>query len=347
MSKEHEGFLRHSLHAFVKGFFATCGVWLAFIPLIILIGMIAASGRGEISIPGKFIVLPSADGEREALATHTPVVLQIDIDGIIRPEKVAGVSAAEVETQLLHSREGALHKDRVKAILLNINTPGGGALEADRIYRSLIAYKKRYDVPIYAFVSGLCASGGMYIASAADKVYSNPTGLIGSVGVIANFFNVSQTLEKVGVDPKTLYDGKGKDQMNPFRPWTPQDFQETQVTMNYLYDRFVDIVAEARPRLTREQLIDEYGARLFAAPTALEHGYIDKIVFDRNEALAALVEEAGVTDDYQVVKFEEHRGIAELISAQSPLLGGEIKHQIDLPDALTLNGYLYLYQPGL
>lgn len=339
--------MRCSLHAFCKGFFATVGVWLAFIPLILLIGLLAASGRGEITIPGKYVVLPNADGVRQPLSTHTPVVLQINIDGVIRSDQRIGVSALDIETQLLHSREGALRKDRVQAVLLNINSPGGAALEADAIYRALIAYKKLHNVPIYAYVNGLAASGGMYIAAAADRIYSCPTGTIGSVGVIANFFNVHEVLEKVGVNPKTLFDGKGKDEMNPFRPWTEKDFVQTQTIIDFLYERFVDIIVETRPRISRTALIDEYGAMAFPAPTALENGYIDEIVWDRSEALLALVEEAGIADSYQVVEFEEHRGLVDLISARSPMVTGKVQHEIELPQASAPNGYLYLYQPNL
>lgn len=350
MNPEKRGFWRSSFHSFGKTLFGTFGVGLAFIPLMILFMALAGSGRDELTIPGKYLVLPNADLTREPLSAHSPVVLQINIDGIIGSEKRFGISALDLEKQLLYSREGALKGGRVKAILLSLNTPGGGAFESDAIYRALISYKKLYNVPIYAYADGMAASGGMYIAAAADKFYASPGAFVGSIGVIANFFNVHETLEKLGVKPAIASRGKGKAAMNPFRPWDEDDEAQINLLLNFSYDQFVDIVTQNRPQIDRNRLIEEYGAKLFPAPIALQNGYIDGIVWNREEALANLVEEAGIADFYQVVSFQPHRSIFDLFSSKSPVITGELSHHVELPKGLDpsiLNGYLYLYHPGL
>lgn len=350
MSSEGKGFWRGSLHSFGKTLFGTLGVGLAFIPLMILLIGLSGSGRDELTIPGKYLVLPNADLTREPLSAHSPVVLQINIDGIIGSEKRFGVSAIDLEKQLLYSREGALKGNRVKAILLSLNTPGGGANESDAIYRALASYKKQYNVPIYAYADGMAASGGMYIAAAADKFYASPGALVGSIGVIANFFNVYETLEKLGVKPAIASRGKGKAAMNPFRPWDEDDEAQIDLLLNFSYDQFVDIVVQNRPQIDRTRLVEEYGAKLFPAPTALQNGYIDGIVWNREEALAKLVEEVGIADSYQVVSFQLHRSIFDLFSGESPVVTGKVNHYLELPKGLEpslLNGYLYLYHPGL
>ncbi|MFI5264393.1 MAG: S49 family peptidase, partial [Candidatus Kapaibacterium sp.] len=88
----------------------------------------------------------------------------------------------------VESQEGDFKNNRVKGILLYMDTPGGYSTDSDTIYRLLMEYKKQYKVPIYAYVDGLCASGGMYIAITADKIMASDTSLIGSIGVIAPTF---------------------------------------------------------------------------------------------------------------------------------------------------------------
>src|SRR5690606_9333623 len=122
--------------------------------------------------------------------------------------------------QLMESREGIFEKSPVVALLLHIQSPGGTVIDADGIYRAIKAYKAQHNIPVYAYVDGLCASGGMYIAAAADKIFASDVSLIGSVGVISPpTFNFTKTMEKLGIEALTLSAGIGKDDLNPFRPW--------------------------------------------------------------------------------------------------------------------------------
>src|SRR5690606_22323692 len=115
--------------------------------------------------------------------------LQINVHGVIGDAK-SGIDTKMAQNILLDSRTGDFKNERGKGILLHMNTPGGTVVDSDNIYRMLKTYKERYKVPVFAFVDGLCASGGMYISCAADKVYAGPASIIGSVGVIIGpFFN--------------------------------------------------------------------------------------------------------------------------------------------------------------
>ena len=136
---------------------------------------------------------------REFLHSPAPVILKIDIDGVIG---IGDLTYKKIQNSLLDSREGLLAPNRVKALLLYIDSPGGSADDADDIYRAILSYKKKYQVPVYAFVDGMCASGGMYIACAADRIFSTPTSVIGSVGVLLGpTFNFSGLMERYGVSP--------------------------------------------------------------------------------------------------------------------------------------------------
>ncbi len=270
--------MRESIvHASLRTFFVSL-CWVIGIAtgifLIMLLFSLAETTETTPSADFTADVAPNAEGERKILSKNAPVILKVNIDGTIGE---MGLTQQKIEKLLIESREGNLKNDRVKAILLNINTPGGTVNDADGIYRALNNYKKRHNVPVYAFVDGMCASGGMYVASAADKIYATDVSLIGSVGVIApSYYNLTDLLQKVGVQTLTISAGKGKDELNPLRPWKEGEDAQVKELINYYYGYFVDIVTKARPKLTKDKLVADYGASIFPAQKAQEYGYIDK-----------------------------------------------------------------------
>lgn len=293
------------------------------------------------------IILPDAQGDRSLLSGQTPAVLQINFHGIIG---MGDLTTEKIQNILLDSREDLLKGDRVKAILLHMNTPGGTTVDADGIYRALLSYKQKYNIPIYAYVDGYCASGGMYIACTADKIFASPSSVIGSVGVILGpIFNVSDLMKTVGVSSLTLSEGKDKDALDPFRPWRPGEDEELKVIIASLYDRFVSIVAAARPQLTKEKLVNDYGAHVFVAEDAQKLGYIDVSGASYIQALQELTAAAQISEGekYQVVRLIPHHPFfASVADSLSPQRIFE-KMGLGSPMYSELGGkLLYLYQPG-
>lgn len=295
-------------------------------------------------------ILPNANGIRKSFSTEGPIILKISIEGIIGGESL---DRDKVEKQLMESREGIFEGDRVKAVILTINSPGGTVTDSDSIYRALKIYKERYNTPVYAHVEGLCASGGMYIACAADKIYTTESSIIGSIGVIAPpAFNLTNLMEKIGVGSLTLTAGKGKDELNPFRPWTKDEGKNYQAIISGCYDIFVDIVTTNRKTVNKEKLLTEYGAQIFMAPKAEEIGYIDGGNKSYSQTLAMLAERIGAKEDkYQVIELREENWLRALFRSKSSaqLLSGTLKHRIELPgqlEAKLSNQYLYLYTEG-
>jgi ClpP class serine protease len=212
----------------------------------------------------------------------------------------------------------------------------------------ILTYKERYHTPVVAYVEGLCASGGMYIASSADEIYSSPSGVIGSVGVITGpFFNVYDLMQKVGLQAKTITQGIDKDELNPTRPWKPDEGSTIGAITAFLYNRFVDVVTTGRPNINREKLVQEYGARVFNCVEAEKLGYIDHAMSSRDEALLSLLAKANIdpTQPYQVVTLSPKAPwVAELLSSQSPLFSGKIEHQFIPFEASLRQQPCYLYQ---
>jgi protease IV len=343
-----ESILYVSFRAFFRVFFSVIGFGLG---MILVLAMITAfSGTADNEPEAKYAVkiAPNAKGVRKNMSKDVPVILKVDISGVIGSETL---NMTTIRQMLVESREDTLKNDRVKAILLTMQTPGGTVIDADGIYHAVKSYKEQYKVPVYAYVDGLCASGGMYVASAADKIYASEVSLIGSIGVIApSFLNLTNLLEKIGVASLTLYAGKGKDDLNPLRAWKPGEQDSYQSIINTYYNQFVDIVTSNRPELNKKKLVDEYGANIFPAKTALEYGYIDGSGISYSDTLKEILKDIAIEDDnYQVVEMESKSWLSNLLNGNSMLFTGKVKHQLALgqdQDLSLMNKYLYLYQPG-
>lgn len=336
-----------SLRSFLIALCATIGIVFALLLTVIGLAILFSE---EKSFPSQVKIRPDAQGNRKELSSSVPVLLEIHFNGVIGEEDL---TAGKIEEILLVSREDEFKPNRVKGILLVVDTPGGSANDADLIYNYLVQYKKRFNVPIYTYVSGLCASGGMYIASASDKIFATDSSLIGSVGVVSwpPFFNVKQVMEKVGVEALTLSAGKGKDDLNPFRTWKEGEGKTRQELIDFLYERFIDIVSQGRPKLNKEKL-KEYGARVFPAPSAKELGYIDDYGVMQSYAIKELAIASGIKegDQYQVVRFETKNWWKKWMEERFPLFSGKIRHEISLSKELqvqSIPSFSYLYAPGI
>lgn len=347
MTNPNQSIFSFTVRAFCKSFALVIG----FLAALALVVFLFAFLSDDISTPdrSKLTVSADAQGSRELLPNTAPVILKINITGVIGE---GNLTDQKINNLLLASREGALKDNRVKAILLYMNSPGGTANDADVIYRSLLEYKERHHVPIYTYVEGLCASGGMYIAAASDRILASSESIIGSVGVLLGpTFNVVDTMEKIGVKALTITEGKDKDALNPFRPWGPGEADSIKRITLALYERFVSIVLAARPVMDRESLIQDYGAQVFIAEEAEAIGFIDDGNSSYSSALRELAAAANIkeTEKYQVLHIESTHGIiSELAQGRAPFLTGKIKHTFPLGPNISseMSGkFLYLYTP--
>lgn len=345
MEIQRESIFVSVIRTFCRFFFGIVAIFLAFILCSIFYSMISPSPL--LKEKTNLEILPDARGNRQIASPHAPVILQIPITGVIGDPK--NVNTENLENILIESRMGLLSRDRVKGILLFFNTPGGTVVDSDNIYRMLQDYKAKYKVPIFGYVDGLCASGGMYIASSADQMFASSSSIVGSVGVVIGpFFNVYDAMGKIGVHARTLTEGLDKDMMNPTRPWKEGEDASLKAVMAFFYEQFVNIVTRAHPRLDREKLVSEYGAQVFDCVEAQKLGYVDHALSSRKDALLALLREARIDLEkpYQVVQLAPKQDLlSELIQGKSPLFTGKIEHSVDLGQDFLQGQAAYLYQP--
>jgi signal peptide peptidase SppA len=339
-----------SLRSLFKTLFGTIGIAIAFIPILLTIIILSGSAEKESSIKNTIELLPDANGNKGVLSSLAPVVLKINVNGVIGQKDL---TTSVINSQLIESRQTILKNDRVKALFLYINTPGGTVVDSDGIYRLLKEYKEKYNVPIHAYVDGMCASGGMYISSACDYVSASPSSVIGSIGVrLGPLFNFHEGMQKIGISSYTFTAGKDKDMMSPFRPWTEDDKKSYKKILSYLYDRFIQIVTEGHPNINKEELINKHGAQIFDPIEAQKLGFINKAQDNYNNALINLLAAAKIDDKkpYQVIEIKpKHSWIKDALKSGNVLLNGKIKHilqvgQTDLSEE-KFNLFFYIYDP--
>ena len=169
---------------------------------------------------------------------HTAVV---DISGVIAEDKEA--NAADI----IESLRDAVKDDQTKGIILHANSPGGSPVQSNYVYEEIRNIKKAHpSLPIYAVVSDICASGCYYIASASDKIFVNPSSLIGSIGVIMDGFGFVDVMQKLGVERRLLTAGAHKAMLDPFSPPKADETEFMQSLINQVHQQFISAVKTGR-----------------------------------------------------------------------------------------------------
>jgi protease-4 len=201
----------------------------------------------------------------------------------------------------------------VRAVLLEIDSPGGGVGDSDLLYHEVRSLRAK-GKPVVCHLQDVAASGAYYVAVAGNRIIAQPTTITGSIGVILHGINVEGLFEKIGVREVTIKKGRMKDILSPTRPITPDEERLLQGIADGVFYRFAGIVAKERG-LSREAMTTIADGRLFLAPEALKAGLIDGIGY-REDALAAAGALAGVKKP-RLIRYEKMFSFRDLLSASS------------------------------
>jgi protease-4 len=223
-------------------------------------------------------------------------ILLLDVDGIITSSSKGGLfSRFESPVAFLKERlEYAREDSRLKAVVLRVNSPGGGVTASDIMYSELVKFRKETGIPVVACFMDIAASGGYYISMAADKIVCHPTCITGSIGVIAQIATIDKLLEKLGIEPVTIKSGEHKDIGSPLRVPTEEEKKIMQKLINSMYERFVGVVSEGR-NMDKEKVREIADGRVHDAGEALKLGLVDKIGY-LDDAIETAQAEAGIED---------------------------------------------------
>lgn len=316
--------------------------------LIFCLSLSFFSGCSLISVS----LTPSVGPLQETTVTGTgkDKVLIIDISGIISEEdgKRGFASLSEepdIVTRVKEELKLAAKDERMRAVILRINSPGGGVTASDMIYHEIENFKKDTGIKVIACIMDLGASGGYYVAVSADKIMAHPTAVTGSIGVIMLNLSVEGLLQKIGVKDTSIKTGEHKDMGSPLKPMTEEEREIFQNILNDMYERFLTVIEMNRKELTREKLKLLADGRIYTAQQALENKLVDKIGY-LDEAILLAKEEAQI-EEARVVIY--HRPGAYKNNIYSKLTGQNAINlvNIDLRSFIKSGtpSFMYLWAP--
>ncbi|MCI0547956.1 MAG: signal peptide peptidase SppA [Candidatus Rokubacteria bacterium] len=265
---------------------------------LVLLGALALTGCLSIDLQPRIRPLK----EETVEGSGRDKILLLDISGVIADDTPSlSIGAPPPKVPLMARVREELQKaeadDRVKALIVRINSPGGTITASDVIHHEILEFKKRKKVPVTAAIMDVGASGGYYVALAADTIIAHPTAITGSIGVVMLTVNAQGLLEKVGVAPLAIKSGPLKDAGSPFRPLTPEERAVFQGVIDDMQSRFVRLVVQSR-KLPEERVRTVADGRIYTADQALplglvdSIGYLDQVVSETKKA--AGLEEARV-----------------------------------------------------
>jgi len=229
---------------------------------------------------------------------HTAVV---ELNGLIAPGTDG--SAEKINTAL----QAAFKDKNTQGVIVRINSPGGSPVQAQTIYDEMRRLRKKYpDIPLYAVVEDICASGGYFVAAGADRIYVGKASIVGSIGVLMNGFGFTGLMDKLGVERRLITAGENKGMLDPFSPLREKDKQYVDTLMKDIHDQFIGVVREGRGKRLKETP-DMFSGLIWTGQKSVELGLADG--FGSLDSVARDVIKAE-----DIVDYTQKEGFAEKVA---------------------------------
>lgn len=210
------------------------------------------------------------DIDIQSLSVQRKHVAVVDMRGVIMEGTPSSADS------IIKGLKAAVENPNTEGVILRINSPGGSPVQAGQIYDELMRLQKSYpDMPMYAALEDICASGGYYVASALPKIYADKATLVGSIGVIMQGFGFQQTLEKLGMESRLLTAGKNKAFLDPFSPVNPTEKQHAQSLLNRIHEQFIKAVETGRGGRLKAERDELFQGLIWTGEDAVKLGLID------------------------------------------------------------------------
>ena len=200
--------------------------------------------------------------------THSALV---ELQGLIADGESASAD------NIVSALRSAFEDDKTDGVILRINSPGGTPVQAGYIYDEIVRLREKHpDTPLYAVVSDIAASGGYFVASAADEIYVSNSSIVGSIGVRMDSFGVVDAMEKLGIESRTISAGEHKTLLDPFAAIDKKAQLHLQAMVEDIHQQFIDAVKKGRGERLKE-FEDLFTGLIWTGKEALEFGLVDKI----------------------------------------------------------------------
>ena len=275
-------------------------------------------------------------------------IVLLDISETITSESSTGALGIRPRESTVARVEEVLRQagddDKVKGLVVRINSPGGTVTASDIIYERLRRFQQDHPMPVMAQLMDIAASGGYYTALAADEINATPTTVTGSIGVVFYDVSVEGLLDKLGVRNQTVRTGAMKDIGSPLRNMTPEERKVLQALLDQMQVRFLGLVRTRRTKLTNEGAARIADGRVLSADQALELGLVDRIAYldetiERTKTLAQVSEA-------RVVLYRRPDEFAENIYSRGPATVPQVNLlNVNFDPLLRSPQFLYMWLP--
>lgn len=209
------------------------------------------------------------------LIVKTPRIGVIRLNGVIAPQYGA-LSRGQIDFESVEPLlEEAFKLPEIKAVALVINSPGGTPVQAALIADKIRALSKEHKTPVYAFLEDVAASGGYWLACAADEIYGQKGSIVGSIGVISAGFGFEQLIKEYGIERRVHTAGKNKDMLDPFKPESPKDVKVLKALQKDLHVQFIDWVKSRRGKKLQGTDNTLFEGDIWVGEQAVDNGLID------------------------------------------------------------------------
>ncbi len=246
-----------------------------------------------------FMVSGWFTGDVNKMGKHTAL---IDLQGVIASDKANA-------DQMISGLKDAFEDKNTQGVIMRINSPGGSPVQAGQINDEIRRQRGLHpNIPFYVVVDDICASGGYYIAVAADKIYVDKASLVGSIGVLMDGFGFTQTMEKLGVERRLITAGANKGFLDPFSPTNPQQEAYAKQMVAEIHAQFIQVVRQGRGKRLKETP-DTFSGLVWSGQKSIELGLADGL--GTVESVARDVIKAK-----DIVDFTPHEGIADRLAGK-------------------------------
>lgn len=272
------------------------------------------------------------------IGAHSGKTKSFSLNDKIGVVNISGIISDSME--IAEQLEDFGKDDSIVAVILRIDSPGGGVAASQEIYDAVVELKKKKKV--VASMGSVAASGGLLIACSADKIVANSGTITGSISAIMQFANVEELLKKIGLKASAVKSGKYKDIGSPLREMTPEERKIIQDLVDDIYNQFVDVIVRDR-KISREQVINIADGRVFSGRRAKEYGLVDYLG-DMGFAAKLASQLAGKDGKYDLVYPRKKRAsiFDYVFESAANQLSRSLKEKVE-----SWGGVGYLYYPSL
>lgn len=292
----------HHHHRDRSGIWAMIGVVAGF-----MLPTIACSLLLLVSLIGIALAGSGSSGTTTTSRGFGDAVAIVRVEGIILSGDETDAGAGALSGIVISQLESAVSDTSVKAIVLRIDSPGGGVTGAAQIYEAILEIEK----PIVVSMAGTAASGGYYISAPADYIFARPDTLTGSIGVISTFINAEEFLDDLGIEATVIATGDNKDFGSFFNDLTPEQEEIWRSITNELFDEFVRVIVDGR-NMTESEVRELADGRVYSGRQALANGLVDELG-DLNDAIQKAADLGGISGAPRIVEYQRVPTLQELL----------------------------------